>query len=134
MGLHQAFSIVALVVILASVVSCTSLTASEDALLIGQLYGDPSVPCVWVGDSDGGAEVKWPFTVSVDAFRVEVSGPGFLAHEGDWFMLKGGSRSNVPVTEGCPVREPQSGKFVASSVDYYGKERPSDDLRTSTTQ
>jgi hypothetical protein len=121
-----------LVAALFAVVAVTtgSCQATDDALLIGRLYGDASVGCVWVGRPRGGLEVDWPFAVSIQLDPVRVSGPGFIAQEGDWFRLVGGTRPDVPVTEGCPVPEPESGKFVAGSVSYFGDERPADETGT----
>jgi hypothetical protein len=53
-----------------------------------------------------------------------VSGPGFVAEEGDWFRMGGGHRPDVPITPGCPVVEPESGKWVPAGVEYFGDGRP----------
>ena len=100
--------------------------SSEDALLIGRLYGDPSTGCVWVGEAKGGL-VDWPPFISVELDPLQVAGPAFVAEEGDWFRMSGGTRPEVPISPGCRVfvSEPASGKFVAGSVEYFGDERPS---------
>ena len=115
-------------VILASVI-LTGLTVScqragDDALLIGRLFGDPSVGCVWVGGPRSGLEIDWPLLYVVDLDAVRVSGPGFVAEEGDWFRMTGGTRPDVPITPGCPVPEPRSGKFVPAGTEYFGDVRP----------
>lgn len=117
---------VAALLILLTIGSCQE--GGEDALLIGRLYGDASIGCVWVGRPRGGVEVDWPSPVTVDLDPVRVAGLGFVAQEGDWLRMVGGARPTVPVTPGCPVSEPESGKFVARSVEYFGDERPSSDL------
>jgi hypothetical protein len=62
------------VVFTALTVSCQR--AGEDALLIGRLFGDPSIGCVWIGGPRGGVEVDWPLFYDVDVEAVRVSGPG----------------------------------------------------------
>jgi hypothetical protein len=121
-------------VVLASTLFLTSASlsscerAGDDALLIGRLYGDASVGCVWIGRPRGGLEIDWPPFVRVRLSPLRVTGPGFSAVEGEWFRMGGGTRPTVPVTSGCPVPEPEAGKFVAASVEYFGDERPSEGL------
>jgi hypothetical protein len=50
--------------------------SSEDALLIGRLFGDPSIGCVWIGGPRGGLEIDWPLVDDVDVEAVRVSGRG----------------------------------------------------------
>ena len=109
----------------------TTCSAGDDALLIGRLFGDASIPCVWIGGPKAGIEVDWPFPVDVTFDPIRVAGPGFVAVEGDWFRMGGGTRPDVPVTPSCPVVEPGSGKWVTNGIDYFGDERPSADLGTS---
>jgi hypothetical protein len=73
-----------------------------------------------------GAEVEWPSSVHVELNPVRVTGPRFVAREGDWFRLAGGTRPTAPITRNCPVPKPQNGRFVPSSIEYFGNERPSD--------
>ena len=116
-------------VILASVVltgqSLSCQRAGEDAPVIGRLFGDPSVGCVWVGGPRSGLEIDWPLFCVVDLDAVRVSGPGFVAEEGDWFRMTGGTRPDTRVTPGCPVR---SGRFVPAGIEYSGDMKPADDL------
>jgi len=112
------------VVFTALSVSCQR--AGEDALLIGRLFGDPSIGCVWIGVTQGGLEIDWPLFYDIDVERVRISGPGgFVAEEGDWFRMTGGTRPDTRVTPGCPVR---SGRFVPAGIEYFGDMKPSDDL------
>ena len=48
--------------VLAAFTSCRG--SAGDALLIGRLYGEATVGCVWIGRPSGGLEVDWPSGVS----------------------------------------------------------------------
>jgi hypothetical protein len=97
-------------------------------LLTGRLYGDPTVGCIWIGRPRGGAEIDWPSNVSVEFNPIRVSGLGWVAHQGDWFRIAGGTDPRVTVTKGCPVPEPGMGKFVPDTIEYFGGQRPSAEL------
>ena len=112
------------VVFTALSVSCQR--AGEDALLIGRLFGDPSIGCVWIGGPEAGSRSIGRCFYDIDVERVRISGPGgFVAEEGDWFRVTGGTRPDTRVTPGCPVR---SGRFVLAGIEYFGDMKPSDDL------
>lgn len=121
---------VSAVVVAATLNSCGG--SAGDALLIGRLYGDAGIGCVWIGRPSEGAEIDWPGSVSVEFDPIRVSGRGFVAREGDWFRLAGGTDSGVPVTSGCPVAEPELGRFVPDSVEYFGDRRPSAELNPTS--
>jgi hypothetical protein len=118
----------ALVMVVAWLSLASCQRAGEDALLIGRLYGDALVGCVWIGGSRAGAEVEWPSSVHVEFSPVRVTGPRFVAREGDWFRVAGGTRPTVPITRNCPGSQTQNGRFVPKSIEYFGNERPSDKL------
>jgi hypothetical protein len=111
--------------------SASCQRAGDDALLIGRLFGDPSAGCVWIGSPKHGVEVDWPPLYDVDVERTRISGPQFLAEEGDWFRMGGGIRPDLPVTPGCSGTEGQQGLWATNGVDYFGDERPSNDLGTT---
>lgn len=102
--------------------------SAGDALLVGRLYGDEVVGCVWIGEPEGGLEIDWPSGISVRSDPVQVAGRGWVANEGDWFRLSGGTDPDTHVTRGCPVPEPSMGLFVPDTVEYFGRERPSSEL------
>jgi hypothetical protein len=112
----------ACVVVTALTVGCQR--AGEDALLIGRLFGDPSVGCVWVGRPQGGLEIDWPLLYDVDPDAVRVSGPGFVAEEGDWFRMTGGTRPDARVSPSCPASVSRSGRFVPAGIEYFGDVKP----------
>ena len=118
--------IVTAAVALSAFTSCSR--SAGDALLIGRLYGDPAVGCVWIGKPRGGLEIDWPAGVTVQFDPVRVSGRGYIAREGDWFRLTGGTDPRISVTRGCPVPEPQMGRFATDTIEYFGGERPSAEL------
>jgi hypothetical protein len=105
--------------------------AAGDALVIGRLYGDAAIGCVWIGQPRGGLEIDWPSGVSIHFDPVRVEGRGYTAHEGDWFRLTGGTDPRYPVTSDCPVSEPELGKFVPDTLEYFGDERPTTDLEVT---
>ena len=106
----------------------------DDGLLIGRLFGNPSSGCIWVGRPRAGIEVDWPGAVTVDIDHIRVSGPDFIAQEGDWLRMQGGTDPANPIPVKCrdfaPV--PGSGRFVPHTIEYFGDERPSAEFTLST--
>jgi hypothetical protein len=66
--------------------------------------------------------------VKVELRPIRLTGPRFVAQEGDWLRLAGGTRPTAPGTRNCPGSRHQLGKFVPSSIEYLGDQWPSDVL------
>jgi hypothetical protein len=104
--------------------------ASLGALLVGQLYGDASRRCIWVGGKHGGAQVAWParYRLRFDPIRIEDANGRVLAHAGDWVRLGGGFDPGTKPDPGCP-HGGQNAKWLPGRIQFLGKKRPPDAIR-----